>query len=255
VLRAHARELWGPVQALSSVAIRVFLQFVVLVATLYGTLASGSRGREFVDKHSPLPPNVTERLVRAFHETGRGLLAGMGLTAVAQATCASVAYWVLGVSNPFVFGVLTGIAGLVPGIGTTLIWGPVAAGLFASGHTWQGIVMIILGLGVIGLVDNVTRPLLARRAKLDLDTVVILVSMIGGTHLIGAWGLLIGPLVVRLALAGLRSLADDRAAATALDRSTNCIDLGRVEEVDTSGRVGAGSEETTCRANASSAMR
>ncbi|MFO0614110.1 MAG: AI-2E family transporter [Polyangiaceae bacterium] len=213
VLRDHAKELLGPIQTLSAAAVTVFLQFVVLVATLYGALAVGSNARAFVDRHSPLPPPMTDRLVDAFYETGKGLLAGMGLTAVAQAACATVAYWALGVTQPVVFGVLTGVAGLVPGIGTTLVWGPVAAGLFANGQNWRGVVMVGLGLGVIGLVDNVTRPVVARRAKLDLNVVVLLIAMIGGTHLLGAWGLLLGPLVVRLALAGLRGLSAERAEA------------------------------------------
>jgi predicted PurR-regulated permease PerM len=221
VLRDHANELLGPIQTLSAAAVTVFLQFVVLVATLYGALAVGSNARAFVDRHSPLPPPMTDRLVDAFYETGKGLLAGMGLTAVAQAACATVAYWALGVTQPVVFGVLTGVAGLVPGIGTTLVWGPVAAGLFANGQTWRGVVMVGLGLGVIGLVDNVTRPVVARRAKLDLNVVVLLISMIGGTHLMGAWGLLLGPLVVRLALAGLRGLSADRAELRGTPAPTN----------------------------------
>lgn len=209
VLREHAKELMGPIQTLSTAAITGFLQFVVLVATLYGALAIGSGARRFMDRYSPLPPPMTDRLVSAFYETGKGLLAGMGLTAVAQALCATVAYWALGVTQPVLFGVLTGVAGLVPGIGTTLVWGPVAAGLFANGETWRGVVMIILGLGVIGLVDNVTRPVVARRAKLDLNVVVLLIAMIGGTQLLGPWGLLMGPLIVRLALAGLRGLSGE----------------------------------------------
>lgn len=207
VLRQHAKELMGPIQTLSTAAITGFLQFVVLVATLYGALTVGSGARKFMDRHSPLPVPMTDRLVSAFYETGKGLLAGMGLTAVAQALCATVSYWALGVTQPVLFGVLTGVAGLVPGIGTTLVWGPVAAGLFANGETWRGVVMIVLGLGVIGLVDNFTRPVVARRAKLDLNVVVLLIAMIGGTHLLGPWGLLLGPLIVRLALAGLRGLA------------------------------------------------
>jgi predicted PurR-regulated permease PerM len=52
---------------------------------------------------------------------------------------------------------------------------------------------------VIGSIDNLARPWLSRRGKLQLPGFVVLVAMFGGVELVGGWGILFGPLVVRLA--------------------------------------------------------
>ncbi|MBW3550984.1 MAG: AI-2E family transporter, partial [Proteobacteria bacterium] len=85
------------------------------------------------------------------------------------------------------------------GIGTAIVWIPVAAGLALTGRPSAALSLAVVGVAVIGTVDNVARPWLAHRGKLQLPTWVVLVSMFGGIELIGAWGLLLGPLLVRLA--------------------------------------------------------
>jgi predicted PurR-regulated permease PerM len=88
---------------------------------------------------------------------------------------------------------------VIPAIGTALVWVPVAAGLALTGRTTEAIILGVIGIAVIGTVDNVARPYLARRGQLQLSTWAVLIAMFGGIELIGGWGLLLGPLAVRLA--------------------------------------------------------
>jgi predicted PurR-regulated permease PerM len=60
-------------------------------------------------------------------------------------------------------------------------------------------VLAVIGVAVIGTVDNLARPYLARRGRLELPTWLVLTSMFGGVELFGGWGLVLGPLLVRLA--------------------------------------------------------
>jgi predicted PurR-regulated permease PerM len=63
----------------------------------------------------------------------------------------------------------------------------------------------VLGLGVVvSVADNFVRPLLSRHANLDLPAYLLFVSMLGGIVVFGTWGLLAGPLFVRLAVEALR---------------------------------------------------
>jgi len=96
-------------------------------------------------------------------------------------------------------GLLTLLFSIVPLVGTAIVWVPVAAGLALTGRVGAGIGLAIYGVLVIGSIDNLARPWLARRGKLQLPTFVVLVSMFGAVELFGGWGVVFGPLLVRLA--------------------------------------------------------
>lgn len=89
------------------------------------------------------------------------------------------------------------------------MWIPVVAGPAVTGRSGAAIVLMIAGVAVIGTIDNLVRPYLARRGKLQLPTYVVLVAMFGGI-LMGGWGVLIAPLVVRLTKEALSILRDER---------------------------------------------
>jgi predicted PurR-regulated permease PerM len=80
---------------------------------------------------------------------------------------------------------------------------PVAAGLALSGRTTAAIVMAAIGVLVIGTVDNVVRPVFSRFGQLRLPTFAILIAILGGFAVFGTWGILLGPLFVRLAVEAL----------------------------------------------------
>lgn len=154
-------------------------------------------------RHAPLAPDHLERFAAAYHETGRGLLVGVGLTTLAQGAVATVIYLALGVPRWWVLGPITGLASMIPVIGSGMVWGPVAAGLALGGQVGRAAVLAALGLGVIGTIDNVLRPVFARMGALQLPTFLLFVSLFGGLMAFGSWGALLGPLIVRLLVEAL----------------------------------------------------
>jgi predicted PurR-regulated permease PerM len=95
-------------------------------------------------------------------------------------------------------------------VGTGLIWVPIAIGLALAGKEVQAAIMAGVGVLVIATVDNVMRPIFARFGKLELSTFVLLTSIFGGLAMFGTWGLLLGPLAVRLAKEALILARTDR---------------------------------------------
>jgi predicted PurR-regulated permease PerM len=164
----------------------------------------------WIEAHLPIAPRNFSRYASAFAETGRGLAVGVGLTAVIQGLTATVAYLALGIPRAFVLGVLTAAVSLIPSVGTALVWGPVAVGLALTGHWGRAVIMVAIGIFVIGLVDNLLRPLLSRHGSVQLPMFVLLVAMFGGLATVGAWGLLLGPLLVRLAAEAVSIERDER---------------------------------------------
>jgi predicted PurR-regulated permease PerM len=169
----------------------------------YAILLHGAAVGAWVGRHSPLAPEHLERLARAFRETGRGLLVGVGLTSLTQGALATLIYLSLGVPRAWVLGPLTGLVSVVPLVGTGLVWVPVALGLFLTGRPGRAVILLVLGVFVIGLIDNLLRPLFARLGALQLPLFILFLSVFGGLAAFGAWGALLGPLVVRLTLEAL----------------------------------------------------
>jgi len=83
-----------------------------------------------------------------------------------------------------------------------------------TGRTTAAGILLIAGVALVGTIDNLVRPYLARRGRLELPTYVVLVAMFGGIVFMGGWGVLIAPLVVRLAKEALSILRETRADAT-----------------------------------------
>lgn len=199
LLVSHGMKAWNVVSVVFAIAAEFVLGLFVFVSGAFVVLADGPHAYRWFETHFPLEPAVTRRFTAAFTETGHGLFIGVGGSGLAQAVIATIAYIVIGVPEPFVLGLLTLLASVVPSVGTAFVWGPVAIGLALTGRTDAAIGMAVVGVAVIGTIDNVVRPVLARWGRLDLPSYLIMVSMFGGLALVGASGLLLGPLVLRLA--------------------------------------------------------
>jgi predicted PurR-regulated permease PerM len=177
----------------------VVIGLLILVAGIYSLLVEGEGWWAWIEAHAPIAPAHLQRLGDAFRETGRGLWFGVVGAGAVQATAATIAFLALGVPHALPLGLLTLVFSVIPAIGTAIVWIPVAAGLALTGRTEAAIVMAAIGVLVISSIDNLARPWLARRGRLALPSWVVLTAMFGGIELVGGWGVLFGPLVVRLA--------------------------------------------------------
>jgi predicted PurR-regulated permease PerM len=86
---------------------------------------------------------------------------------------------------------------LLPAIGAGLVWLPIAIYFLASGAVWQGIGLIVYGVLVIGLVDNILRPFLVGKDT-KLPDYVVLISTLGGIEVFGLNGFVMGPLIAAI---------------------------------------------------------
>ena len=132
------------------------------------------------------------------------------MVAIVQGALGGLAFWALGVGPALLWAVVMGFLSLLPAVGTALVWLPVALYLFAIGATWQAIALIAFGVFVIGLVDNVLRPLLVGKDTKMPDYVVLL-STLGGMTVFGFNGFVIGPIVAAMFMAVWDTLAARQA--------------------------------------------
>jgi predicted PurR-regulated permease PerM len=107
--------------------------------------------------------------------------------------------------------VLMAFLSLIPAIGATLVWLPVAIYFLATGAIWQGIGLILYGVLVIGLVDNLLRPFLVGKGS-KLPDYVVLISTLGGIEVFGLNGFVVGPLIAAMFMVSWEIFSASRRA-------------------------------------------
>jgi predicted PurR-regulated permease PerM len=177
---------------------------------LFFLLRDGDEVAREIREAIPLTTPAKERLIERFTTVVRATVKGNVLVAAAQGALGGLAFWALGVHAPILWAVVMGFLSLLPAVGAALIWAPVAIYLLAVGHIWQGIALIAFGTFVIGLIDNVLRPILVGKDT-QLPDYVVLVSTLGGLVVIGLNGFVIGPLIAAMFVAAWQLLATERS--------------------------------------------
>jgi predicted PurR-regulated permease PerM len=175
-----------------------FGSMLVMLFALFFFLRDGRAFGEVVRRLLPFSEAESERLIAEATELVIASV-GAGLTvAFVQGVVGGLAFWALGLPAPVVWGAAIGICSLVPVVGATIVWVPVAAWLFFSGEVTRAIVMTVLCGAVLGSVDNVLRPyLLAGRTS--ASGLVVFLGLLGGVSAFGFVGLVLGPIVLVIA--------------------------------------------------------
>jgi predicted PurR-regulated permease PerM len=124
--------------------------------------------------------------------------------AALQGLIGGVTFALLGISGAALWGSMMGILALLPLVGATLVWLPAAVWLALSGSLVKGIVLAAVGVLVLGNVDNVVRPLLLS-GKSQMNTLVLIISLMGGVSAFGFIGIVLGPLVAAILTALVES--------------------------------------------------
>ncbi|MEW6441570.1 MAG: AI-2E family transporter [bacterium] len=188
-------------------------QFFLLLFALFYCYKDGSAFLSWVMHLTPLPRTLETEMFEKFQEVSESAFYGTFLTAVAQGALGALGFLIAGLP-PLVWGVAMAVFSLVPIVGTFIIWGPASLILILTGHVAAGIFLAAWGVVVVGLCDNLLRPLLMR-GKSQLHPVLIFFSLIGGISAFGPLGILLGPLAIVLIISMLR--AYEEAARPYLD--------------------------------------
>ena len=172
----------------------------IMLYLLFFLLRDGDALVEHIRAAIPLHPGQLRTLARRFTGVIRATVKGTLVVAVVQGALGGLIFWLLGIHAPALWAALMAILSLLPAVGTALVWLPVAIYLLATGETWQGIVLIGYGVVVIGLVDNVLRPILVGKDT-RMPDYIVLISTLGGIAIFGVNGFVIGPVIAAMFMA------------------------------------------------------
>ena len=138
------------------------------------------------------------------------------MIAALQGLIGGVVFALLGFDGWVLWGAIMGILALLPLVGATLVWLPAAVWLALSGSLVKGVVLPAVGVLILGNVDNVVRPLLLS-GKAQMNTLVLIISLMGGVSAFGFIGIVLGPLVAALLTALVESYHAESAVAAAVE--------------------------------------
>lgn len=206
-VRAHLAE--GGQWALSTLSGtltavgRFAFQLAMMLIAFFFLLRDGRDLVEWMTLATPLPPERVRGLMREFRAVARSIIGANVVTGVVQSAVATAGYLIARAPSPVFFGLLTLLASMVPSVGTALVTLPLAAVLLFLGHHWSALFLALWGLFVVGLVDNLLRPILIRSGA-HLHGALVFFSLIGGMAAFGPAGLFLGPLVLTFFLAAVR---------------------------------------------------
>ena len=174
--------------------LRFFMSLGLMLYVAFFLLRDGPQLIAMLVRALPLGDEREHMLFAKFAEVTRATIKGNLVVAIIQGALGGLIFAILGIPGALLWGVVMILLSLIPVVGAALIWGPVAIYLFATGDWVQGLVLTGFGVGVIGLVDNVLRPILVGRDT-KLPDYIVLLSTLGGIGLFGLSGFVIGPLI------------------------------------------------------------
>lgn len=191
-------------------ALDFMLGLVVMLYLLFFFLRDGASLNKRIQEAIPLPPREERDLFKKFTTVIRATIKGSILVAALQGALGGLIFWVLGLHAPVLWGVVMGLLALLPAVGAAIVWGPAAVYLLVTGSVWQGLVLFAFGALVIGLVDNLLRPLLVGKDT-KMPDYIILISTLGGIASFGLNGFVIGPVIAAMFIAAWDSFSDTHA--------------------------------------------
>ncbi len=167
-----------------------------------------------VRPYIPFSASNTEKLRQRFRDVTTSTLIGTGLSAALHGTLTSFGFWMFGLPNAALWGVVTIVFSILPVLGSGLVWGPGAIALVLDHRPGAAVLLALWGILIIGNIDYVIRPMVSRRWA-HIHPLVTLIGALVGVPYLGLLGLLIGPLGVSYFFELIRMYREEYVTGTA----------------------------------------
>lgn len=192
------------------------VDFLLMLYILFFFLRDGNSMVRVLIRVLPFGDIRERRLFAKFAEVSRVTVRGTLVVGLIQGMIGGVLFWILGIGAPVFWGVVMAVLSLLPALGTAMVWIPAAIILLAQGSIWRGIILILGGVLVIGLVDNILRPILVGRST-RMPDFLVLIATLGGLTAFGVSGFILGPILAALFLTVWDIFAEEYSKTTDLD--------------------------------------
>ncbi|MFB6245618.1 MAG: AI-2E family transporter [Candidatus Nanohaloarchaea archaeon] len=199
---------FGSFSRIFGIFANVMVGITLMLFLVYYFVKDGGKFVDWLRDLTPVSDEIQENLYSKMNLTTWAVLKGHVLVALAQGTLAGLGLVLTGVPNAVFWTFVMVLLGFVPIVGTAAVWLPASAYHFITGETLAGVFLLLHGSILVGIVDNILRPLMVDRSA-DIHPAVIIIGVLGGVYLFGASGLFIGPVVLGVFKAVLVTFANN----------------------------------------------
>lgn len=201
------------VVGIGQVTLDLVISFFLMLYMLFFFFRDGEELSRAVARCIPLHPQHTRRLLTQFATVVRATVKGNIVVALVQGALGGLAFWVLGLPAAVLWGAVMAVLSLLPAVGAVIVWGPVALYYVFAGEVVRAIGLTVWSVLVIGLIDNMLRPILVGKDT-RMPDYLVLVATLGGITVFGLNGFVIGPVIAAVFLVSWEMLATARQQPT-----------------------------------------
>jgi len=185
------------IASIFTATISAFFSFLLMLLIIFYLLKDGAQWRKAIIVLSPLGDKDDERIISRLAQAVNGVIKGSLFIALIQGVLLGFGLWLFGIPNSALWGVVAAITSLIPTLGTSLVSVPAIIFLFATGDTAHAVGLLIWSVILVGMIDNFLGPFIVGK-KINISSLLILFSVLGGISLLGPVGIIVGPLTISL---------------------------------------------------------
>ncbi|KPJ76721.1 MAG: permease [Deltaproteobacteria bacterium SG8_13] len=187
--------LYDQARAITSNILKFILHFFFMLIIIFYLLIDKQRLLDFIFDLSPLPDEQDQKLFQKFKDMAGAILIGNGLSGLIQGVAGGILFAVFGLRSPFMWGVVMTILAFLPILGIGLVFIPATVLLFLNGRIAAGVIFLVFYAVLSGSIEYFVKPKLVGK-RVQMHTLLVFLSIIGGLRLFGILGIIYGPLVV-----------------------------------------------------------
>ena len=196
-LISASKMLYQSVSTISANVINFFVSLFIFVYLTFFFLRDGEKILQHCMDAFPMKNEDESYLLDQFQKTTRATIKGTVMVALAQGFLGYLTLLLIGINGALIWGAVMALLSIVPAIGTVLVWLPIALVLFLNGEIMDASLLIFSGVFIIGMIDNLLRPILIGK-EIKMPDYLILLTTIGGISIFGITGFIVGPIIASL---------------------------------------------------------
>ena len=187
--------LYQQARSMTANIVNFVVNFFFMLLIVFYLLIDSQRLVSFIVGLSPLPDDQDEKLIQKFKDMAGAILIGNGLGGLIQGTLGGIVFAFFGFRSPFLWGVIMALLAFLPIVGVGAVFMPAALYLILQGRVAAGIFFIVFYVVLSGGIEYLFKPKLVGK-RVQMHTLLVFLSIIGGLKLFGILGIIYGPLVV-----------------------------------------------------------
>jgi predicted PurR-regulated permease PerM len=195
IVEKGAKWIGSALPGVLSATGNVIANVILMVFVLFFMLQESRKFEQGISNFIPVSKENIRLLKREIYDMIISNAVGIPVIMLLQGILSALAYWFTGAGDPVIWGLLTAFAGLIPAVGTAVVWIPLAVNLLIGGNTWQGVILLIWGSLVISLIDSGFRMVLLKKYA-NVHPLIPLFGVVLGINMLGFWGIIFGPLLL-----------------------------------------------------------